>query len=96
MPAILRDLPFFDHPTTAEVGGQRYLILAHQPLVWVSLSHIALDKPSPEMLRFPAVYDSGFTGAFLMHRQHLQRFAGLHPSYLIHEPAEAVRLESRL
>lgn len=82
MPAILRDLPFFDYPTTVEVGGQRYQVLARQHLVWVSVGHKGLREPSPGMPRFPAIYDSGFTSAFLIHRDQLRRFAGLHPQYL--------------
>jgi hypothetical protein len=34
------------------------------------------------MPHFPAVYDSGFTGPFLTHREQLRRWAGLHPDYL--------------
>jgi hypothetical protein len=82
MPAVLRDLPFFDHRTTAEVGGQQYPILPHQPVVWVSVSHKGQREPDSAMPRFPAVYDSGFTGALLIHRDQLRHFAGLHPQYL--------------
>jgi hypothetical protein len=82
MPAILRDLPFFDHPTTVEVGGQRYQVLARQHLVWVSVGHKGLSEPDPGISRFPAIYDSGFTSAFLIHREQLRRWAGLHPDYL--------------
>jgi len=82
MPAILRDLPFFDHPTTIEVGGRRYPVPPRQHLVWVSVSHKGQREPSAGMPRFPALYDSGFTGAFLIHREHLRRWAGLHPDHL--------------
>ncbi len=82
MPAILCDLPFFDHLTRVEVGGQRYSVLPRQHLVWVSVSHKGQREPDSGMPRFPALYDSGFTGAFLMHRDQLRRWAGLHPDYL--------------
>lgn len=82
MPAILRDLPFFDHPTTVEVSGLRYSVLAWQHLVWVSVSHKGQREPDARMPRFPALYDTGFTGAFLIHREHLRRWAGLHPDHL--------------
>jgi hypothetical protein len=82
MPVILHDLPFFDHVTTVEVDGQRYRVLARQHLIWVSVGHVALREPSPGTPRFPAIYDSGFTDAFLIHRDQLRRFAGIHPQYL--------------
>jgi hypothetical protein len=82
MPAVLRDLPFFDHDTTVEVQGQRYRVFARQHVVWVSLTHKGLREPSPGMWRFPAIYDSGFTRAFLIQRDQLRRFAGLDPIHL--------------
>ncbi len=82
MPVVLRDLPFFDRDTTVEVHGQRYRVFARQHVVWVSLSHQGLREPSPGMPRFPAIYDNGFTRAFLIHRDQLRRFAGLDPRYL--------------
>ena len=82
MPAILRDLPFFKYPTTVEVAGHPYGVLPRQHLVWVSVSHKGQREPDAGMPRFPALYDSGFTGAFLIHRELLRRWAGLHPDYL--------------
>ncbi len=82
MPAILRDLPFFDFPAPVEVGGQQYAVLPRQHLIWVGVSHKGQREPGPGMPRFPAVYDSGFTGAFLIHREQLRRWAGLHPDHL--------------
>jgi hypothetical protein len=82
MPAILRDLPFFDHDTTVEVSGRPYRVFPREHLVWVSIGHAGLSEWSPGAPRFPAVYDSGFTDAFLLHREHLRRWAGLHPHHL--------------
>jgi hypothetical protein len=82
MAAILRDLPFFDHDTTVEVGGQRLRVFARLHLVWVSLSHQGLRELSPGTPRFPAIYDTAFTDAFLIHQDQLRCFAGLHPDYL--------------
>jgi hypothetical protein len=82
MPTVLRDLPFFDHDTTVEVHGRRYRVLARQHVVWVSITHKGQREPSPGMPRFPAIYDSGFTRAFLIHRDQLRRFAGLDPRHL--------------
>ena len=68
MPAILRDLPFFDLDTTVEVRGRPYRVFPREHLVWVSVGHAVLPEWSPGTRRFPAVYDSGFTDAFLLHR----------------------------
>lgn len=82
MPAVLRDLPFFDHATTVEVGGQRYQIFSRQHVVWVSVSHKAQREPDPGLPRFPAIYDSGFTDALLIHQDQLRHWAGLQTAYL--------------
>jgi hypothetical protein len=82
MPTVLRNLPFFNHETPIEVHGWRDRVFAWQPVVWVSISHQGLREPSPGMPRFPAIYDSGFTSAFLINREHLRRWAGLHPDHL--------------
>jgi hypothetical protein len=82
MPTVLRGLPFFDHSTTVEVGEHHYPILTRQHLVWVSISPKGPREPDPRMPRFPAIYDTGFTGAFLIHQSQLQRFAGLLPDHL--------------
>jgi hypothetical protein len=82
MPAALRDLPFFNHDTVVEVAGQRYQVFARQHVVWVSVGHKALRELHAGTPYFPAIYDSGFTDAFLIHRHQLQQFASLHPQYL--------------
>jgi hypothetical protein len=82
MAAILRDLPFFDHATTVEVSGQRYHVLPRQHIVWVSLSLKGLRELGPGTPRFPAIYDTGFTDAFLIHRDQLRLCAGLLPEHL--------------
>lgn len=82
MPTVLRDLPFFNRDTTVEIHGRRYRVFARQHVVWVSITHKGLHEPSPGMPRFPAIYDSGFTRAFIIHRDQVRRFAGLDPRYL--------------
>jgi hypothetical protein len=82
MPAILRQLPFSADPTTVEVRGQVYRLLADQIVVWVSLGPLGLDYPDPRVPRIPAVLDTGFTDGFLIHQDQLLRFAGLLPVHL--------------
>jgi hypothetical protein len=82
MAAILRDLPFFNHDTTVKVRGRSYRVFPREHPVWVSVSHAGLSEWSPGTPRFPALHDSGFTDALLLHREHLRRWAGLHPHYL--------------
>src|SRR5437764_1071246 len=82
MPAVLRDLPFFDRDTIVEVHGRRYRVFAREHVVWVSISHRGIREPTPGTPRFPAIYDSGFTRAFIIQQDQLRRFAGLDPRYL--------------
>ena len=82
MPAILRELPFFDYDTTVEAGGIRHQVLARQHVLWVSLSHQGLRELGQGTPPFPVIYDTGFTGAFLIHQDQLRRFAGLVPEHL--------------
>jgi hypothetical protein len=86
MPAILRELPFYDRATTIEVQGRRYPVQGYQIVVWVSLSFYGLQELDPRTPRFPAVLDTGFTDTFLIHEQHLREFAGLRLSHLPRVP----------
>jgi hypothetical protein len=82
MPAILRNLPFYDDFTTVEVQGRGYRILPRQIIVWVSLGFKGLKSLGAGTPRFPAVLDIGFTDNFLIHQQLLRGFAGLEPEHL--------------
>ena len=82
MPAIFRQLPFFDEATTLGFQGQTVHVFARQIIVWVSLSPRGLREFDNRMPRFPAVLDPGFTDSFLIHPRQLRQFAGLLPRHL--------------
>jgi hypothetical protein len=82
MPTILRNLPFSDRPSTVEVRGSSHRLLPDQIIVWVSLSPMGLRELGPRTPRFPAILDTGFTDALLIHREHLIHFTGLLPLHL--------------
>jgi hypothetical protein len=100
MPAILRKLPFFDRFTRVAVQGQEYGILPGQIIVWVSLGPKGLHDLDTRAPRFPAVLDSGFTDGFLIHQDHLRRFAGLQLLHLrklnsfLHPPGRRIPIHA--
>ena len=83
MPAILRDLPYYDKPTTLTLPGGLLVPIKHdQIIVWVSISRPqTLDVPSAAQ-RFPAVLDTGFNDNFLVREQQLVAWAGIRPQEL--------------
>jgi hypothetical protein len=95
MATILRKLPFFDSFTTAEVQGQAHRIFPLEIVVWVSLSPQGMRDLDPRTPRFPAVFDPGFSDAFLIHPQHLRRFAGLRPEHFRRLP-DSLRSHERV
>ncbi len=82
MPAILRNLPFYDHPTTAQVGGRSIAVKRDQIIVWVSLSETGLRQFDPRTPRFPAILDTGCNHSFVIGERHLIDWAGIHPGFL--------------
>ena len=76
MPTILRDLPFFDRPTSVHVQGREVTIRHDQIVVWVSLAPQDIERPDRNTPRFPAVLDTGFNHSFILHNDHLVRWAG--------------------
>jgi hypothetical protein len=79
VPTILRNLPFFDVPTTVVVQGATISIKADQIIVWVGLTaggRADLDPASP---RLPAILDTGHTHNFSIREQQLVEWAGLDP-----------------
>lgn len=83
MAVILHDLPFRDQPCKLQVQGREHAILANQIIVWVSLSPESFRTIDQGIPRFPAVLDPGFTDTFLIHAEHLRRFAGLQSRHLV-------------
>ena len=82
MPRIIRDLPFYDRPTSVEVRGRTVSIQRDQIMVWVSLSEIGLSELHPNSPRFPAVLDSGCNHCFVIRQEHLVQWARIRPEYL--------------
>jgi hypothetical protein len=74
---ILRRWPFLDTPSAVDVAGERIVIRAYQIVVWVSLS---LDETLPtDMLRLPAILDTGHNHNFSLRADQMTRWAGVHP-----------------
>jgi hypothetical protein len=86
MPAIFRDVPFYKDATTVQVGGDTVQIFPWQIVVWVSLTHRAIREPEPRAHRFLAVFDTGFTDGFLIHKQQLLHYAGYQPHHVPSTP----------
>ena len=82
MPAILRKLPFYDHPTTAQVGGRSVAVKRDQIVVWVSLSEIGLRQLDPLTPRFPTILDTGCNHSFVIRERHLLDWTGIPPGVL--------------
>jgi hypothetical protein len=73
---ILRDLPFFDHETTAIVPTGNVIVRPFQIVVWVSITPqhvIEYDAATP---RVPAVLDTGNNHNFSLREEHLLKWAG--------------------
>lgn len=70
MSAVIRQLPFYNRPTTVDVAGQRVAVRAHQIIVWVSIRlKGALSPP------FPAVLDTGHSQFFSIQAEQLRQWA---------------------
>src|SRR4051794_1513199 len=82
VPTIVRNLPFFDVPTTAIVQGRTIDVKADQIIVWVSLTEGGRAEPGPGCPRFPAILDTGHNHNVSIREQHLFQWAGLDPRSL--------------
>src|SRR5438034_9959113 len=77
MTKILNQVPYSDALGSVVVRGEQVDVLAHQIIVWVSVSTSAtlqLDENSP---RIPAILDTGNTFGFSIAEEHLVRWCGL-------------------
>jgi hypothetical protein len=82
MTKILDRLPSTDTLGSVVVRGEQVSVLAHQIIVWVSLSPreaLQLDEGSP---RIPAILDTGNTFGFSIAEEQLVRWCGLSPQLL--------------
>jgi hypothetical protein len=78
---ILRDLPFFEHPTSLSLpGGAVIGIKHHQIVIWVSVTRPGVVVFPPIARRFPAVLDIGFNDNFLIQEQQLLTWGGMDPA----------------
>src|SRR5947209_6294505 len=82
MTRILDQVPYSDALGSVAVRGEQVDVLAHQIIVWVSISTTAtlqLDEDSP---RIPAILDTGNTFGFSIAEEHLVRWCGLNSQLL--------------
>ena len=93
MAGIIRNIPFFDQPTTVEVRGQSVRVKRDQILIWVSIAEKGVRTLHPNTPRFPAILDTGSNHNFAIRRKQLIEWAGLHPNYL--RSFAATRLHGR-
>lgn len=82
MAAILRELPFFQRPTTADFQGRHIAIKPNQIIVWVGLTPGRQTEIDPGGPFFPSILDTGHTHNFSIQEDHLVRWAGLDPRLL--------------
>jgi hypothetical protein len=80
--AILRHLPFYDHPTTAQVSGCSIVVKRDQIIVWVSLSEMGSRQLDPRTRSFPAILDTGCNHSFVIGERHLMDWADIQPGFL--------------
>jgi hypothetical protein len=78
---LIRNLPFFDRATTAQVRGRSISIRQHVIVVWVSLSELGARTFDPRTPRFPAVIDTGCNHSFVIREPHLVQWAGIAPGF---------------
>jgi hypothetical protein len=76
VPTIIRDLPFFDRPTTVSVLGRQIEVKRDQIILWVSLAPHGIELYDQRLV-FPAVLDTGCNHSFVMRQQHLVEWSGV-------------------
>lgn len=79
---ILRNLPYFDRPSTVVVRGHEEQIKPAQIIMWVSISAVGLRQFDPALPRFPVILDTGLSHNFAIKEEHLSRWAGFDRRYL--------------
>lgn len=84
MPAYVDGMPFSDVDRAGTIGAVPVIICAYQPIVLVSLTHpkvttlqpASSTSPPRTPSKFPAIVDTGFTGALFLQEQHLTAASG--------------------
>jgi len=77
MPYLLNRMPFPGESGEIVVRGERVRIRKDQILIWMSLSSITANGPSPSAIPFPALLDTGHNHSFSINARLLSRWAGL-------------------
>ncbi len=77
MTTILRKLPFFETPTSVAFRGRHLEVKPYQIIVWISPVSRISELPDPNLPRFPAVLDTGFSHNFAIREEELNQWAGL-------------------
>ena len=86
MPPILRALPYYDHPSVVNAGGQGETVVAHQIVLWAGIAPIGQTQLVPGTPRFPVVLDTGFSGSFAITPNQLSQWAALNWASLPYDP----------
>ncbi len=82
MPTIFDRVPISTRDELAFLRNERVTVKAYEVLIWVSLKTEAALSWEPGVPVFPAILDTAHTHNFSLQRQHLIRWAGLHPEQL--------------
>jgi hypothetical protein len=82
VPRIIRDLPYFDRPTSVQVRGSSIPVKRDQIVLWISIAEQGAQQFDPRMPRLPAILDVGCNYNLLINERHLTAWAGIHPGYL--------------
>ena len=82
MPAIIRDLPYFDQATHLEIRGHSFLVKPYQAVLWISISEKGLEVLAPRTPRIPAILDPGCNYNLLINQRQLTAWAGIHAEHL--------------
>lgn len=82
MTQILWQLPYSDTPGSVAVGGELIPVLAHQIIVWVSVTVKDASAFAPGTPRIPAIFDTGTNFGFAIPEARLVRWCGLEPLQL--------------
>jgi hypothetical protein len=90
---VIRDLPFYDRATSAQVGHHCVPVKPEQIIVWVSLAEMGLQQLHADSPRIPAILDIGCNHNFMIHERHLVQWAGIHAPYL--RPLGKARVSGR-
>lgn len=82
MPRLLDRAPVPPQPSELVVRGERVRVRANQIIVWLTVTSVRADVPSPAAAPFPAILDTGHTHTFSIQERHLIEWAGLRPEAL--------------